>query len=48
MIVKAVKETAVGNFKAIIPERSAQAYITGIQRFVIEEDDPIKYSFVRN
>ena len=45
MIGKAIKETTVGNFKAVIPELSAQAYVTGIQQFVIEEDDPIKYGF---
>jgi len=45
MIGKAVRETTVGDFKAIIPELSAQAYVTGIQQFVIEEDDPIKYGF---
>lgn len=45
MIGKAVKETTAGKFKAIIPELSAQAYITGIQQFVIEEDDPIKHGF---
>jgi len=40
-----VEEADFGDFKAIIPELSAQAYITGIQQFVIEEDDPIKYGF---
>lgn len=45
MIGKAIRETTVGNFKAIIPELSARAYVTGIQQFVIEEDDPIKYGF---
>jgi len=42
---KAVKETSVGDVEAIIPELSAQAYVTGIQQFVVEEDDPIKYGF---
>lgn len=45
MMGKAVRETTVGDTKAIIPELSAQAFVTGIQQFVIEEDDPIKYGF---
>lgn len=45
MIGKAVKKTSVGDFVAIIPELSAKAYVTGIQQFVIEEGDPIKYGF---
>lgn len=45
MAGKAIRETTVGGFKAIIPELSAQAYVTGIQQFVIEERDPIKYGF---
>ncbi|MFB0558367.1 MAG: proline racemase family protein [Candidatus Bathyarchaeia archaeon] len=46
MTGRAVRETKVGNYKAIIPELSANAYVTGIQQFVIEEGDPIKYGFV--
>jgi len=45
MIGKAIRETSVGDFEAIIPELSAKAYVTGIQQFVIEEEDPIKYGF---
>ncbi len=45
MIGKAIREMTAGDFEAIIPELSAQAYVTGIQQFVIEEDDPIKYGF---
>ena len=42
---KIVKETRVGDYKAIIPEITGSAYITGIQQFVIEEEDPFKYGF---
>lgn len=42
---RAIREAKVGDFKAIIPELSAKAYVTGIQQFVVEENDPIKYGF---
>lgn len=42
---KAVRETAVGDFKAIIPEITGSAYITGINEFIIDPDDPLKYGF---
>jgi len=42
---KAVRKAAVGGYEAIVPELSAMAYITGIQQFIIEENDPIKYGF---
>jgi len=45
MTGKALRETKVGGFKAVVPELAARAYITGIQQFIIEEDDPIKYGF---
>jgi proline racemase len=42
---RALREAEVGDYKAIVPELSAKAYVTGIQQFVVEEDDPIKYGF---
>ena len=45
MTGKAIRATSVGDYEAIVPELSAHAYVTGIQQFVVEEDDPIKYGF---
>ena len=42
---KILEETTVGDYKAIIPEITARAYITGIQQFVMDADDPFKYGF---
>lgn len=39
------KEVKVGNLKAVIPEITGRAFITGIHNFLIDEDDPFKYSF---
>ncbi len=35
----------VGGINAVVPEITARAYVTGMQRFVIEADDPLKYGF---
>jgi len=35
-----VEETKVGPFKAVVPEISGQAWITGIANYVLEDDDP--------
>lgn len=45
MTGRAVRETRVGGYKAIVPELSARAYVTGIQQFVLEVGDPIKHGF---
>lgn len=42
---RAVKEVSVGGIKAIIPEVTGRAFITGMHTFVIDEDDPFKYGF---
>jgi len=42
---KAIKEVSVGGIKAIIPEVTGRAFITGMHTFVIDEDDPFKYGF---
>jgi proline racemase len=39
------KEVRVGNFKAVIPEITGRAFITGTHNFVIDQDDPFKYGF---
>lgn len=43
---KAVEETKVGNYKAIIPEISCKAYITGFCTYVIDSEDPLKHGFL--
>ena len=40
-----LEETTIGNYKAVIPEITARAYITGIQQFVMDADDPFKHGF---
>jgi len=42
---KLVKEVNVSGLKAVIPEVTGSAFITGIHHFVIDEDDPFKYGF---
>lgn len=42
---KVIKETNIGNFKGIVPEITASAYITGFNNFVIDDNDPIKFGF---
>ena len=43
---KVVSETKVGNFKAIVPEITGKAYITGFHQFVVENGDSLKYGFI--
>ena len=42
---RAIRETTVGPYKAIIPEITGSAYITGYSQFMIDEEDPVKYGF---
>jgi proline racemase len=42
---KAVRKVKVGKFNGIIPELTARPFITGINQWIIEEDDPIAYGF---
>lgn len=39
------KEVDVGGIRAVLPEVTGRAFITGIHQFVIDEDDPFKYGF---
>jgi proline racemase/trans-L-3-hydroxyproline dehydratase len=41
-----VRETRIGDYVAVDPIVSGEAYITGIQQFVMDPDDPVKYGFV--
>jgi len=43
---KIAAETSVGEYPAIIPEVSGNAYITGFQQLVLEPDDPLNRSFL--
>ena len=40
------EETKVGEFDAIIPEITGSAYITGFNKLVIDDEDPVKYGFL--
>lgn len=42
---RVLKECKVGDFDAVIPEIGGSAYVTGINTFVIDKDDPIKHGF---
>lgn len=46
MIGKPAQEVQIGEYKGVIPELSAYAYIIGIEQCIIEPDDPIKYGFL--
>ncbi|MEF9941615.1 MAG: proline racemase family protein [Lachnospiraceae bacterium] len=39
------EETTVGDFKAVIPQITGSAYVTGEATYVIDADDPLKYGF---
>lgn len=41
-----IREAVIGNIPAVIPEITGQAFITGIQQFVIDPADPLKYGFL--
>lgn len=38
-------ETTAGPFRAVIPQVTGSAYITGIHEIIIDPDDPFKYGF---
>lgn len=44
-IAKAVEETTVGEYKAILPRITGSAYITGFNHFVLDPEDPLAYGF---
>ena len=41
-----LEETTVGEFKAVIPEITGSAFITGFNHLVIDEEDPVGYGFI--
>jgi proline racemase len=41
-----IEETKVGEFKAVVPQITGSAYITGFNKFVIDEHDPLKDGFL--
>ncbi len=43
---KLVRETRVGDFAAVDPVITGEAYITGIHQFVVDPHDPVKHGFV--
>ncbi|NPV70381.1 MAG: proline racemase [Firmicutes bacterium] len=43
---RVVGETTVGPYKAVIPEVTGSAYVTGIHQFVVDPDDPLKDGFL--
>ncbi len=46
MDVEVVKETIFGNHRAVIPEVTGTAYITGKNNFWIDPEDPLKKGFI--
>lgn len=42
-IGKIVEEVKIGKRKAIVPEITGSAYVTGFHQFVIDKNDPLKY-----
>jgi proline racemase len=43
-----LREVMVGDYKAVVPRVGSTAYITGIQQFVIDPDDPLAMGFSFN
>lgn len=43
---KLLREVQVGDFVAVEPVVTGTAYVTGIQQFVTDPDDPFKYGFL--
>lgn len=42
----AMEETEVGGYKAIIPQITGSAYLTGISQWILDERDPQEYGFL--
>jgi proline racemase len=40
-----LREEPIGEFTAVVPEISGNAYITGFQQFVVDPRDPLKFGF---
>ena len=42
---RVIEETEVGGLKAIVPEITGSAYITGFNHIVVDDNDPVKFGF---
>ncbi|GAY78119.1 proline racemase [Sporolactobacillus inulinus] len=42
---RALKETTVGDFAAVIPEITGRAYMTGESRLIFDDEDPFAFGF---
>lgn len=42
---RALRETTVGEFPAIVPEITGSAYVTGRNTLILDDDDPFEYGF---
>ncbi|OWZ84365.1 proline racemase family protein [Natranaerobius trueperi] len=40
-----IKGVTVGDYNAVIPKVTGNAFITGLQKFVIQKEDPLAYGF---
>lgn len=43
---RAIEETTVGPYRAVVPEITGNAYVTGVAEYLIDPNDPVKYGFV--
>ena len=43
---KIIKTTGFGPYQAVIPEIEGNAFITGINEFYLDPDDPLKHGFI--
>ena len=43
---KLLREVSIGDIVGVVPEIRGQAYITGFNRLVIDQEDPIKYGII--
>lgn len=41
-----LEETKVGEYQAVIPKITGSAYITGINTWLLDEDDPLEFGFL--
>jgi len=40
-----VKEVRVGSLKAVVPEVTGSSFVTGIDKLIVDPDDPLKFGF---
>lgn len=43
---EAMRELQIGGMKAIVPQITGSAYITGMNQWIVDEDDPLKNGFL--